>query len=133
MSAGLPARNADLEACLANDIASTGERLDAAVPGSVIDTVEIDSHTSAFDWGCAYAVEGSANGARFMRKSAAEKLPTGVEHQYLTQMAWDAANRWPRFVEALNDQTEIDLKELERGATEVFRFVKSQADQLFPV
>ena len=133
LSAGLPRREADLATCLVNDIASTNERSEIDIAGSALTAVASDSQASAFDWGCAYAIEGSANGARYMKKSAEKTLPADIEFQYLKQMAWDAANRWPPFIKELNERSELDREQLERGATEVFCFVKKHADQLFPV
>jgi len=134
--AGLPRRANVLTECFINDLASTSSQSgpDTNADWRTLCTPSVrDAHcgVTAFDWGCAYAIEGSAVGGSFMQKAAKTKLPAGLEHQYLNQLSTDAKNRWAVFIEQLNQQTALDRDELKRGGIEVFAFVKKQADTLF--
>ncbi|MFK7821299.1 MAG: biliverdin-producing heme oxygenase [Planctomycetaceae bacterium] len=57
--------------------------------------------TTAAAWGVGYTLEGSAMGASFMIRSAAEKLPNGTGLAFLERLSGDAKTRWPIFRDAL--------------------------------
>ena len=130
-AARLPERDRDLLGCFEDDFLSlsVGETSHWKLPVGD-ERTEASNGVTAFDWGCCYAIEGSAVGGSFMRKAAQKKLPGDVKIAYLTQLSSDAKHRWPVFIEKLNDQT-LDQDEMKRGAVAAFEFVTRQVDSRF--
>ena len=97
----------------------------------------------ASQWAAAYVLEGSAMGARYMVKAAEkmiESLPcqpttptTPISATYLQTLARDSYERWPKFIEALNN-ADCDKDRAVESATQVFvaaqEIFESLADEL---
>ena len=76
-----------------------------------------DSFTEHEIW--ATVLEGSAMGARYMVKALANgqaQLP----HHYLTKLAEDSYDRWPKFVSGL-ESAEINVDETSDAALKIFQ------------
>ena len=65
-----------------------------------------DLQINSRKWAVGYVMEGSAMGARYMSKMAkelVEKSDERIGNTYLDKLAADSYERWPTFVERLNE------------------------------
>ena len=73
-------------------------------------------------WASAYVLEGSAMGARYLSRGLDE---SGLSNSYLTKLAEDSYERWPKFVEAL-ERADCDVDATVAAAVSVFDCVRER-------
>ncbi len=111
---GLPGRSDDLRSALRSDLGGN----------QAVEPVEIHRLTNdAFALGVAYALEGSAMGAKQIRAQVAAHYvgPT----RYLDLLLADRAQRWPKFVAGLDHSSldHLDVVQVVTGANAVFNHI----------
>ncbi|MEO1525116.1 MAG: biliverdin-producing heme oxygenase [Planctomycetota bacterium] len=84
------------------------------------------SATTEQRWAAAYVLEGSAMGARYLSRELNE---TSLPSAFLTKLAADSHDRWPKFVAAL-DEADCDVQTTVAAAVGVFDFVRKRFVEL---
>ncbi|MFK7769640.1 MAG: biliverdin-producing heme oxygenase [Mariniblastus sp.] len=124
-AAGLACSVSDLKSAIEFDL--NGE---LNSPAS-LDSISDDSLRESRQWAVGYVMEGSAMGARYMATQASsirDDQGQQMGNTYLEKLAADSYQRWPKFVEALNDaqcDTAIAIESANavfETATKIFRF-----------
>lgn len=105
--ANLSLTSAELKACLVKDIGTVPEKF----------LVPRREWSLAQTWGAGYVLEGSAMGARYI----VQQLDPDMPSSYLSRLANDSHQRWPKFIESL-DEAGCDVNETVLAAKEVFDF-----------
>ena len=114
--AGLGGRERSLVELIDSDLATVSN---APAPAGADFSTSLHALSVPSRWAQTYVLEGSAVGASYMIKGARMKLPPGLAVKFLTQLASDARQRWPVFVEALTESN-IDADEAVTAACGVF-------------
>lgn len=133
--AGLTPSVSSLMDAIASDCGTTKECMDAKYSSTNASSKLLED---AACWAVGYVLEGSAMGARYMVKSA-EKLTNRISEngeststdlratdsenstRYLKTLSADSYDRWPKFVEALNDASpDCDEEAAVAAAKQVF-------------
>ncbi len=104
--AGLSRASEELRARIAEDV--------GFLPEAMI--IPEREWTLAQVWASGYVLEGSAMGARYI----VQQIDQSFSSNYLTRLASDSQQRWPAFVESLEDAP-CDVGETVAAAREVFK------------
>jgi heme oxygenase len=97
----LEPRKIELCELIESDLATLGEPVSLIAENEIPQSAAQSELDIASRWAQAYVMEGSAIGASFMIRGAKSKLPADTGCAYLTQLASDAKQRWPKFVAGL--------------------------------
>ncbi len=119
-AAGLPCSVLSLRSAIRVDL--DGNILESAAVERDKLTSDDLKKVSSHQWAVGYVMEGSAMGARYMAKMAkvlVEKSDEKIGNSYLDKLAADSYERWPAFVEKLN-QAQCDDEFAVAAASSVF-------------